>query len=69
MSYKWFTGNVGSDAEFTPLSVTLLSNLLAVFWYQDRAFFIIYNFTNDFTVISNTVIMNNMSKHVGACYS
>ena len=31
-----------------------------LFWHQYRAFFIIYNLTNDCTIISNTTITNNM---------
>jgi hypothetical protein len=34
-----------------------------LFWYQYCAF-IIYNLTNDCTIISNTVITNNMLEHV-----
>ena len=35
-----------------------------LFWHQYRAFCIIYNLTNDCTIISNTVITNNMLLHV-----
>ena len=36
-----------------------------LFWYQDHAFFI-NNLTNDCTIISNTIITNNMLLHVSA---
>ena len=35
-----------------------------LFWYQGRAFFIIYNLTNDCTIISDTIITNKMLLHV-----
>ena len=35
-----------------------------LFSYQFRAFLIIYNLTNESTIISNTIITNNMLLHV-----
>ena len=35
-----------------------------LFWYQYRALFIIYSLTNNCTIISNTIITNNMLLHV-----
>ena len=37
---------------------------LSLFWYQYRALFIIYNLTNNCTIISNTIITNNMLLYV-----
>ena len=34
-----------------------------LFWHQYRAFFIIYNLTNNCTIISNTIITNSMLLH------
>jgi hypothetical protein len=43
------------------ISVKLPKNQL--FRYQYLAFFIIYNLTNDYTIISNTIITNDMLLH------
>ena len=49
--------------------VNLQNYFCILFWYQYRAFFIInYNLTNDCTIISNTIITNNMLLHVSTSY-
>ena len=40
------------------------SKYVGLFWYQYHAFFVVYKLTIDCTIISNTVITNNMLLHV-----
>ena len=46
------------------LHKTAVKLYYSIFCYQYRAFFIIYNLTNDCTIISNMIITNNMLLHV-----
>ena len=41
-----------------------IEQIYTVFWHQYRVLCIIYNLTNDWTIISNTIITNSMLLHV-----